>query len=165
MRDRDEPQPPDDAMTGGGPGEHDSGPGPMPDLAALPIIGVNRRRLAFIVGAVVTAWIVFAFARQVGDASAATARLETLQASNQQLAGRVAALRREYDTIQQPAWIAQQARGYRMGSGREVPFVIAGGAASLAPDAPGSAAVRLGAVADSPTPLDVWLSLLFGRIR
>jgi cell division protein FtsB len=165
MRDRDERLRPDDAMTGGGLDDGDSGPGPMPDLAALPIIGVNRRRLAFIVGAVVTGWIVFAFARQVGDASAATARLETLQASNQHLAGRVAALRREYDTIQQPAWIAQQARGYRMGSGREVPFVIADGAPSLAPNAPGSAAVRLGAAGDPPTPLDTWLSLLFGPTR
>ncbi|HEY0443866.1 MAG TPA: hypothetical protein VGC90_06575, partial [Candidatus Limnocylindrales bacterium] len=108
---------------------------------------------------------VFAFARQVGDASAATTRLETLQASNEQLTGRVAALRREYETIQQPSWIAQQARGYRMGSGREVPFVIADGAPSLAPDAPGSAAVRLGAVTDSPSPLDTWLSLLFGPSR
>jgi cell division protein FtsB len=136
-----------------------------PDLAALPIIGISRRRLAFAVAALVTAWIVIAFARQVGDASAATTRLETLESSNAQLAGRVAALRREYELIQQPEWIAQQARGYRMGTDREVPFVIADNAPPLAADAPGSASVRLGATTDTPTPLETWLSLLFGPSR
>lgn len=155
------PQPDEDAADNGSLGA-DADVNAPPDLSGLPIVGVSRRRLAFVLGGLVTAWIVFAFARQVGDAAAATGRLESLQAANQQLAGRVAGLRREYALIQQPAWIVQQARGYRMGGGQEVPFMIADGAPSLAPDAPGSAAVRLGAATDTPTPLETWLSLLFG---
>ena len=161
MAEREASPPPDEGAAEGS-GSLDVDPDAPPDLSALPIVGVSRRRMAFVLGGLVTAWIVFAFARQVGDAAAATGRLESLQAANQQLAGRVAGLRREYELIQQPAWIVQQARGYRMGGVREVPFMIADGAPSLAPDAPGSASVRLGATTDAPTPLETWLSLLFG---
>lgn len=157
--------PPPDEEAAEGSGSPDVEAGAPLDLSALPIIGISRRRMAFVLGGLVTAWIVFAFARQVGDAAAATGRLEGLQAANQQLAGRVAGLRREYELIQQPAWIVQQARAYRMGGTREVPFMIAGGTPSLAPDAPGSASVRLGAPTDTPTPLETWLSLLFGPGR
>ena len=40
-------------------------------------------------------------------------------------------------------------------------FTLAAGAPSLAPNAPGSASVRLGAPT-STNPLDRWLTLLFG---
>src|SRR3954468_13850418 len=86
----------------------DERPGrPLADLSALPVIGFSRRRLAFLGAALVTAWIVVAFARQVGDAGAAGGRLETIETSNAELAGRVAALRHEYELIQRPEWIAQ----------------------------------------------------------
>jgi hypothetical protein len=45
---------------------------------------------------------------------------------------------------------------------REIPFTLADDAPPLGPDAPGSAAVRLGAVADRRSPLESWLDLLFG---
>jgi hypothetical protein len=41
------------------------------DLAALPIAGLTRRRMAIIAAAMLAAWIVVAFARQVSDATAA----------------------------------------------------------------------------------------------
>ncbi len=135
-----------------------------PDLSALPIAGVTRRRIGFLVGALVSAWILIVFARQVGEASAASARVDALEAANAALAGDVAALEREYQLIQRQEWIVQQARGYRLGSPGEIPFGLAA-APSLSPDAPGSAAVRLGASADDQTPLESWLSLLFGPSR
>jgi hypothetical protein len=46
-----------------------------------------------------------------------------------------------------------------------VPFTLGPGAPALSPDAPGSAAVRLGADTSSPTPLESWLTLLFGPGR
>jgi cell division protein FtsB len=134
----------------------------LPSLSSLPIVGLSRRRLAFLAAGLVTAWIVVAFARQVGEATAATARLEGLEASNTRLAGQVSALQREYELIQRQAWIDQQARSYGLGGRRDVPFALAAGAPSLAPDAPGSAAVRLGAEPDTTTPLESWLTLLFG---
>jgi hypothetical protein len=134
---------------------------PGPDLSSLPIAGITRRRIGFLAGALVSVWIVIVFARQVGEASAATARVDDLRAANAELAGRLAALEREAELIQRQEWIEQQARGYRLGSGGEIPFAL-GDAEALPPDAPGSAAVRLGADERLPTPLESWLSLLFG---
>jgi cell division protein FtsB len=134
----------------------------LPSLSSLPIAGLSRRRLAFLAAGLVTVWIVVAFARQVGEASAATARLEGLEASNTRLATQVSALQREYELIQRQAWIEQQARAYGLGGRRDVPFALSAGAPSLAPDAPGSAAVRLGAEPDTTSPLESWLTLLFG---
>jgi hypothetical protein len=134
----------------------------LPDLAALPVIGFTRRRVTFMAAALLAAWIVISFARQVTQATDATGRLEQLQLSNAHLANQVAALQHEYELIQQPGWVAQQARGYGLGSDREIPFTLAAGAPTLPPDAPGSAAVRLGADTTSPSPFESWLTLLFG---
>ena len=49
------------------------GPG-GPDLSALPIAGITQRRMAILLGVLLAAWIVLLFARQVGDASAASSR-------------------------------------------------------------------------------------------
>jgi hypothetical protein len=137
----------------------------LPDLAALPVIGFTRRRVTFMAAALLAAWIVISFARQVTQATDATARLEQLQLSNAHLANQVAALQHEYEQIQQPGWVAQQARGYGLGSDHEIPFTLAAGAPALPPNAPGSAAVRLGADTTPPTPLESWLTLLFGPDR
>lgn len=139
------------------------GPG-QPDLSGLPIAGITRRRVGFLVAALLSAWVVIAFARQVGDASSANVRVETLRAENVDLANRVAALEREYQLIQRQEWIEQQARGYGLGVTGEIPFTLAA-PPSLPPDAPGSAAVRLGGTTDRPSPLEAWLSLLFGPSR
>ncbi|CAN5513717.1 hypothetical protein BH20CHL7_BH20CHL7_18950 [soil metagenome] len=133
-----------------------------PDLAALPIAGITRRRMAGLVGGVLAAWIIIVFARQVGDASAATAKADDIAQGNAARQGQVAALERELDLIARQRYVEQQARGYGLGTAREVPFSLAVGSVGLPADAPGSAAVRLGADTDRPSPLESWLTVLFG---
>lgn len=133
-----------------------------PDLAGLPIAGLTRRRMLFLTTTFVSVWIVIAFTRQVGDAAAATARADALRTGNVELQSHVDALQRELSLIQKQAYVVQQARGVGLGSTSEIRFSLEAGAPSLAPDAPGSAAVRVGAVDDRTTPLESWLALLFG---
>lgn len=134
------------------------------DLSGIAIAGITRRRLAFLAGSLVTVWILVVFARQVGEASTANSRVVQTRDANAALAGRVAALEREYELIQRRKWIRQQAHAYGLGEPGEIPFAL-GDAGPLPPDAPGSAAVRLGAITDETTPLEAWLSLLFGPDR
>ncbi|MEX1172261.1 MAG: hypothetical protein WEG56_06580 [Chloroflexota bacterium] len=133
-----------------------------PDLAALPIAGITRRRMAGLVGGLLAAWIIIVFARQVGEASAATAKADDIAQGNAARQGQVAALERELDLIARQRYVEQQARGYGLGTAREVPFSLAVGAPGLPADAPGSAAVRLGADTDRSSPLESWLTVLFG---
>ena len=133
-----------------------------PDLAALPIVGLTRRRIAGIVAALLAAWIVIVFARQVSEASAATALADDIAAGNVSAATRVAALERELDLIAGRRYVAQQARGYGLGNAREIPFSLAADAPALPEDAPGSAAVRVGADVIDVSPLERWLTVLFG---
>jgi hypothetical protein len=132
-----------------------------PDLATLPIIGITRRRAATLLGVLLAGWVVIVFARQVSEASAATGRAEAMVTANAQHEAQVAGLERELERIGDRRFILQQARAYGLGGSREIPFSLAAGAPSLAPDAPGSAAVRLGAPT-SVAPLERWLTLLFG---
>lgn len=132
-----------------------------PGLAALPIAGLTRRRMAILLGTLLVAWIVIVFARQVSEAAAATGRAESMVASNEQRRTQVAALEHELQTIGDRRFVLQQARAYGLGGAHEIPFSLAAGAPTLPPNAPGSAAVRLGAHT-STTPLESWLTLLFG---
>jgi cell division protein FtsB len=136
------------------------GPG-GPDLSALPIAGITQRRMAIALGALIAAWILLLVARQVGDASAATARAEVMIADNAVRHAEIAALERELDRIQQPRYILQQARAHGLGGHNEVAFTLDPDAPPLPADAPGSAALRVGA---SPlaSPLESWMNLLFG---
>ena len=133
-----------------------------PSLDGLPITGFSRRRAAWALWAIVALWIVWVFARQVGDASAATARADQIRSDNQALAAQVDALTAERELIQKQAYIEQQARAYGLGTPRERPFSLPLDAPTPGPDAPGSAAARLGAQAAPVSPLDGWLSVLFG---
>lgn len=139
------------------------GPGgpSVPDLAALPIAGITQRRLAIIVGALLAAWIVLLFARQVGDASAASGRAEAMIVENAARHAEIAALERELDRIQQPRFILLQARAHGLGGHREIAFTLDPDAPPLPDDAPGSAALRVGAPA-AVSPLESWLGILFG---
>ena len=132
------------------------------NLSDLSVAGLTRRRVALLLGALIAAWVIVLFARQVGEASEASSRADRMRAANAVLAREVAAAERELAQIQQLPYIEQQAREYRMGHPREIPFILADDAPPLAADAPGSAAVRLGAVIKRATPLDSWLDLLFG---
>ena len=135
---------------------------PGPDLAGLTIAGITRRRVAWILAAIVSVWIVAVFARQVGDAGAAVDRAAQLRIDNGSLASQVEDLQQELDLVQRQAFVEQQARANGLGGKGEHPFVLGSDAAPLAADAPGSAAVRLGATAARTSPLDAWLDLLFG---
>ena len=132
-----------------------------PDLAAFPVVGITRRRTALLLGVVLAAWIVIVFARQVGEASAATSKVEAMGASNAVRHAAVADLEREVQRIQQGRFVLLQARSYGLGGPRETAFSLAPDAPALAADAPGSAALRIGAP-PSVKPLERWLTLLFG---
>ena len=132
-----------------------------PDLSALPIAGITQRRMAIVVGVLIAAWIVLLFARQVGDASAASSRAEAMISENAVRHAEIAGLERELDRIQQRRFILQQARAHGLGGHNEIAFTLDADAPPLPPDAPGSAALRVGAPA-AVSPLESWLSLLFG---
>ena len=125
-----------------------------PGLAALPIAGFTRRRAAAVVSGILAAWIVIVFVRQVGEASAATARADDI-ASAQRAASQaqVASLERELELIGRQRYIEQQARGYGLGSPREI-AVHAGGrcARRCRTDAPG---LRSRSRVGRATPTDV----------
>ena len=156
------PPPPEDAPdeVDGSPQVPGAGSG-GPDLAALPIAGISQRKMATLLGALVAAWIIVLFARQVGDASAASARAEAMIADNATRHAQVAALERELARIQQPRFILLQARAHGLGGHNEIAFTLDPGAPPLPSDAPGSSGQRVGAPAPV-NPLDRWLTLLFG---
>ncbi|HET9522403.1 MAG TPA: hypothetical protein VFO73_15250 [Candidatus Limnocylindrales bacterium] len=132
------------------------------DLSSLSIAGITRRRVGFAAAALMAAWIVLVFARQTSEASQAAGRADEIARENAALAAEVASLEQELQLIGRPEYIAQQARGYGIGSSKEIPFTLDPSAPRPAADAPGSAALRLGAPEDPGSPLDTWLSLLFG---
>jgi hypothetical protein len=150
----DETDPTTSSVAGpGSPGE--------PDLATLPIVGITRRRAAILLGALLAGWIIILFARQVSEASAATGRAEAMVADNAARRSEIAGLERELQRIQQSRFVTQQARGYGLGGPKEIAFTLGASAPTLPPDAPGSAGTRVGA-RSSVTPLESWLTLLFG---
>jgi hypothetical protein len=110
----------------------------------------------------ISVWIVVIFARQVGEASAAGNRATQLAADNAALAAEVQALEHEVAFIVRPEYVSQQARAYRFGAAKEIPFTLDPSVPAPLDGAPGSASVRLGARESRQTPLESWLSLLFG---
>jgi hypothetical protein len=133
-----------------------------PDLTGLSVAGITRSRVGWVSAALVAAWIVVVFARQVGDAGAAAGRAAQLAADNAALAAEVTALQHEVDLVVRPEYVAIAARGHQLGIDREIPFSLDPSVAAPVDGAPGSASVRLGAHDDHQTPLESWLSMLFG---
>jgi cell division protein FtsB len=167
-----EPPPPGDHPGSADPDPTAAGPdvaedaspaiGGTPPLDGLSVAGITRGRVLWIVVALVSVWVVIVFARQVGEAAAAAGRVERATQQNALIAADVHALEQEAQLIQRQAFIDQQARAYGLGDTQERPFRLAPGAPPLAANAPGSAAARLGADGRHETPLESWLSLLFG---
>ena len=62
------------------------------DLASLPIVGLTRRRMALIVGALLAVWILITFARQVAEASESVTRAEDIATGNAVIRLEVAAM-------------------------------------------------------------------------
>jgi hypothetical protein len=126
---------------------------------------LSRRRVVTAAGLLVAALLTLSFVRQVGEASAAADRADELRAANAALRDDVARLQRDVYHVQDPHFIELEGRAYGLGRKGEIPFALAADAPPLADDAPGSASVRLGAPDRSRSPLDAWLSLLFGDAR
>ena len=135
------------------------------DPSSLPMPTLSRRRLATIAGGLVAAWLLNAFSRQVGDASAASNRAAELRTTNASLRSELTALQADLRRVQAPEFVNLEARAYGLGAKHEIPFALAADAPALAANAPGSAAVRLGAPALPSSPLEAWLDLLFGPGR
>jgi hypothetical protein len=137
-------------------------PRSAPSLAGLSVAGFTRRRVAWLIAGLMTVWIVVVFTRQVGDASAKAAQADEARAANVSLQEDVVALQHEYELVQQPTFIEQQAHGLGLGGDKDHAFTLSPDASPLPANAPGSASVRLGAVPADRSPLDSWLDLLFG---
>lgn len=142
-------------------------PAPTPgiDPAALPMPTLSRRRLVTAAGIIAASLLALSFVRQVGEASEASNRADALRAGNAVLRDEVARLQHDLGRVQDPRFILLAGRAYGLGGPREIPFALAAGAPPLAADAPGSAAVRLGAPPAHRTPLEAWLEVLFGPSR
>jgi hypothetical protein len=135
---------------------------PMPSLRELGVAGITRTRLAWVALTAVAAWVVLGLGSQAAEASRAAALLAEADAANARASAETEALRRELGLVSEERWILQQARAYQLGARNERPFALAPGIPELPADAPGSAAVRLGVVEATRTPLEAWLEILFG---
>ena len=127
-----------------------------------PSLGLSRRRLAVLVAGFVCLWLVGVFARQVGEAAAAADQADAMMARNASLQRDIDALQSELKLIQQPGFVDSTARGYMLGSGREIPFTIDPQASPLSSNAPGSTGIRPKVASQSDSPLNAWLKVLFG---
>jgi cell division protein FtsB len=136
--------------------------GPSLDPASLPMPTLSRRRVFTVAGVLIAGWLAVSFARQVGEASAATNRAEQLRDANAALHEEIALLEADLERVQDPNYILQQGRAVGLGARNEIPFALEGDAPPLAVDAPGSAAARLGSSSDAQRPLEAWLTILFG---
>jgi hypothetical protein len=143
------------------PSQPEPRPGPLLDPATLPMPSLSRRRVVTVAGALVAALLALSFARQVGDATAASNHANDLRAGNAALQDEVARLQADLNHVQDPRFILLEGRSFGLGGPHEIPFALAAGAPNLAADAPGSASVRLGAPAKK-SPIDAWLEVLFG---
>lgn len=135
---------------------------PRLDPATLPMPSLSRRRVVTAAGVLLAGLLALSFARQVGEATAASQRADDLRAGNAVLRDEVDRLQGDLGHVQDPRFIELEGRAFGLGGRREVPFALAAGAPALTDDAPGSAAVRLGAEPRTTSPLDAWLELLFG---
>jgi cell division protein FtsB len=138
---------------------------PPLDPASLPMPSLSRRRVVTAAGVLVAALLVLSFARQVGEATAASNRAAELRTANAALRDHVARLQDDLGHVRDQRFIRLEARAFGLGGPREIPFALAAGAPPLAADAPGSAAVRLGAETTPRSPFDAWLEVLFGTAR
>lgn len=126
---------------------------------------LSRRRVITAAGVLLAGLLTLTFARQVGEATAASERAADLRAANAALRIEVARLERDLGQVQDLRFIRLEGRSYGLGGPREIPFALGAGAPPLPADAPGSASVRLGTVPRPANPLESWLEVLFGPGR
>lgn len=138
---------------------------PPLDPASLPMPSLSRRRVVTAAGVMLAGVMILSFARQVSEAAAASDRATELRTVNAALRDEVARLEQDLGHVQDVRFIRLEGRAFGLGGPKEIPFALAAGAPPLAANAPGSAAVRLGAVQRPQSPLDAWLEVLFGASR
>jgi cell division protein FtsB len=129
------------------------------------VLPFTRRRLAMLVAGLFALWLVGVFARQVGDASSAGNQVEQLKARNVAMQNDVASLELELKLIREPAFVSQMARGYKLGSPREIPFTVDPNAPPLPSDAAGSIGIKPDQPTHDASPLDSWMQALFGAAQ
>jgi hypothetical protein len=133
--------------------------GSLPPLGRRPVVGLSRRRLAILVGAIVVFWIVVVFARAVADRASSVARAEAVGRDAAAAVSQLVAERFELLLIQTPAYIRLEARAYGYGPPGERAFALEEGGP------PPAAITPLGgqpASSRTRSPLEAWLQLLFG---
>ncbi|HUQ43853.1 MAG TPA: hypothetical protein VM451_05495 [Candidatus Limnocylindria bacterium] len=126
---------------------------------------LSRRRVVTAAGMLLAGLLALSFARQVGEATAASDRADALRAANVALNEEVSRLEGDLGHVQDPRYIELAGRAYGLGGKREIPFALAAGAPALPADAPGSASVRLGSEPRTTSPMEAWLDILFGAGR
>jgi len=156
-----DPKSPEDPEAAGPQGEA-APPRERIDLSTLSIAGISRRHVAWIAAGLVSAWIVVIFARQAADAADAAKRANQVATDNTALALEVQRLESELALVVRPEYVAQEARAHQLGGAHEIPFTLDSKVPAPVDGAPGSASARLGAQVDRKSPLESWLSLLFG---
>lgn len=137
---------------------------PNPGATARPPRSFRLRRshLVLVAVAIVGVWLMFVFAKALGDVDHATAIHQGIAAEAATLQNRLDADRRELELVQTDAFQKMQARAYGMGATGEKVFVLPQDAPSPAPITPlGATTTRT--VSEAETPLDAWLRLLFGN--
>ncbi len=140
----------------GAPAAEPAAPPPPP----LGVAGLDRRSVALVAAALMTAWLVLVFGRAISQSNAVGVEAATLRAQDAALAQQVADRESELAVIQSPAFLALEARAYGYGGPREQVFALQPGAPpppSITPlgDAPSPP--------PPPSPLDAWLRLLLGH--
>src|SRR5688500_3791771 len=82
------------------------------DPASLPMPSLSRRRVVTVAGILAAALMTLGFVRQVGEASAATARADDLRAANVALREEVAGLAKDLGQVQDPRFIKLAGRAF-----------------------------------------------------
>jgi cell division protein FtsB len=133
-----------------------------PVAPPLPTNPITRRRLALVVLGIFVLWLIGIFAHQVTEAQDAQNQADLLRARNTALQRDVKSLERELALVKQPAFVAEMARGYLLGTPGEVPFKVDPSAPAPGADAPGSQGIVPVSTEQPKTPLQAWLDALFG---
>jgi hypothetical protein len=131
-------------------------------LQLRPHLPLTRGRLAVLFAGFVFLWLIGVFARQVGEAAAAADQTQAMRIRNEAVVRDIHALQAELKLIGEPGFVDSAARGYLLGSPREIPFTIDPEAPPLAADAPGSVGIAPQTGTTTQSPLDAWLQALFG---
>src|SRR3954469_21571177 len=128
--------------------------------------GLGRLHFVLIGIAIVAVWLIFVFARALGDLDRATARQHSIATEAATLQARLDADHRELALVQTDAFQRLQARAYGLGGPGEIVFSLPQDAPSAPPITPlgggQSSASDAQDATDATTPLDAWLKLLFG---